>query len=67
MAGADQDGIDGVTCWAGEPVAFEKAVVFRVADNGFDGGASPQLPSDGELAAVSARVGDGDGRLDPNS
>src|SRR5208283_57694 len=43
VAGADEDGVDGVAAGAGEAVAFEQAVGFRVADDRLDRGPSAQL------------------------
>jgi hypothetical protein len=44
VAGADQDGVDRIAFGAGEAVAFEQPVALGVADDRFNGAASPQLP-----------------------
>ena len=64
MAGAHQDGVHRVAFGAGEAVAFEQPVTFRVTDDRFNGAASPQLPLDcrrsaaGTLGDVDVGVGE---------
>jgi hypothetical protein len=47
VSGADEDGVDGVAAGAGEAVAFEQAIGFRVADDQLDCSPSAQLALDG--------------------
>jgi hypothetical protein len=39
VAGAHQDGVDGVASCTGEAIAFKQAVAFRVSDDRLDGAA----------------------------
>jgi len=46
VPGSDENGVDRVAACAGQMIAFQKAVAFRVADHGFDGAAPSQLAFD---------------------
>ena len=47
MAGAGEDGVDGITVDAEQEVSPQMAIGLHVADDGFDGCASAQLAADG--------------------
>ena len=47
MAGAGENGVDGITADAEQEVPPEVTIGFHVADDGLDGGASTQLAADG--------------------
>jgi uncharacterized membrane protein YgcG len=52
VAGGSEDDVDGVASGAGEEVVVEMAVRLHVADHRLDGGAPPDLPSDGRRDAA---------------
>jgi hypothetical protein len=54
VAGADEDGVDGVAAGAGEAASFEEAAGLGVADNRFDGGSSAKLAPDGRRPLARA-------------
>ncbi|KDM67803.1 hypothetical protein ACIDI_24c00300 [Acidiphilium sp. JA12-A1] len=47
MAGAGEDGVDGITVDAEQEVSPQMAIGLHVADDGLDGGAAAQLAADG--------------------
>ena len=47
MAGAGEDGVDGITVDAEQEVPPEVTIGLHVADDGLDGGAAAQLAADG--------------------